>query len=62
MAVLSYHSLEDRIVKETFKRLHDAGEGEAHQEALIAERSQWRERQSQEARLRVMKRKMNHGT
>jgi 16S rRNA (cytosine1402-N4)-methyltransferase len=64
MAVLSYHSLEDRIVKETFKRLHDAGEGErltkkplSPSEAEVA-----RNARARSARLRVMKRKMNHGT
>jgi 16S rRNA (cytosine1402-N4)-methyltransferase len=35
MCVISFHSLEDRMVKETFQRLSGAGRGEGPQEAVL---------------------------
>lgn len=64
MAVLSYHSLEDRIVKETMRRIADSGVGERLTKKPIppSEEEVCRNSRARSAKLRVIKRKMNHDT
>ncbi len=62
MAVLSYHSLEDRIVKETFNSLSGRGEAERLTRKPLEPRADEVERnpRARSAKLRVVKREMGH--
>jgi 16S rRNA (cytosine1402-N4)-methyltransferase len=64
MAVLSYHSLEDRIVKETFRSLSESGEALRVTRKPVTPKAEEVEKnpRARSAKLRVLKREMSHDT
>ncbi|HHX27765.1 MAG: 16S rRNA (cytosine(1402)-N(4))-methyltransferase RsmH [Bacillota bacterium] len=62
MAVLSYHSLEDRVVKETFKNLAGRGEAQRVTRKPVTPKAEEIEKnpRARSAKLRVVKREMSH--
>lgn len=64
VAVLTYHSLEDRIVKETFRKISDGGEGERLTKKPVSPREEeiLGNPRARSAKLRAVKRKMSHDT